>query len=163
MGKVGQLAAKGERTAEKAFYDKTGALTDDPKAVRDGGGMLPWGQQLTGHKGYAFAFWCEALTAMAGGWCNDPSREQRQSFNLTVIDPEAFAGLDYYRREMERFVGWVRSSRPAPGVDKVRLPGERMFQHIAESKKTGVELSQGLFDRLNETAAKNGLKPLKTV
>lgn len=162
MGKVGQLAAKGERAPEKVFYDKHGTLTDDPKVVRDAGGMLTWGQQLTGHKGYAFAFWCEALTAMAGGWCNDPKREQRQSFNLTVIDPEAFAGLDYYRAEMKRFVEWLRSSRPAPGVEKIRLPGERMLAQIAASQKSGIEMGAALVDRLNDAAKKNGLAALKT-
>jgi LDH2 family malate/lactate/ureidoglycolate dehydrogenase len=162
MGKVSQWAAEGRRAPEKVFYDKHGTLTDDPKVVREGGGMLCWGQHLTGHKGYAFAFWGEALTAMAGGSCNNPHLEQRQSFNLTVIDPEAFAGMDYYRREMERFVAWVRSSRTAPGVDKIRLPGERMLQTIAASRRNGIEIGQGLLDRLNEVAKRNGLEPLKT-
>lgn len=163
MGKVGRMVNAGRRAPEKVFFDKNGRLTDNPKAVRDGGAMLLMGQQLNGHKGYALAFWCEALTAMAGGSCNNPQLEQRQCFNLTVIDPEAFEGRDYYLKEMKRFVAHVKSSRLAPGFDEIRLPGERMLRQLAQSKRKGIDLDAGLLDRLNEVAQKNGMDPVNLV
>ena len=104
MGKVNKLAREGGRAPAPVFVDTEGRLTDDPQAVLDGGSVLFAGGDLSGHKMYALSLWCEALTAMAGGSANHPEREQRQSFNLTVIDPEAFEGMDYYGEEMERFL-----------------------------------------------------------
>lgn len=163
MGKVGTLAAQGKRAPEKVFFDKAGRLTDDPKAVRDGGAMLMMGQQLNGHKGYALAFWAEALTAMAGGSCNNPALEQRQCFNLTVVDPTAFEGMDYYLTEMKRFVAHVKSSRLMAGFDAIRLPGERMLAQIERSKRDGIEMPQALVHRLNDAAAKHGLEALRVM
>lgn len=161
MGKVNTLAREGKKAPEKVFFDTDGNLTDDPQAILDGGAMLFVGQLMNGHKGFGLGLWCEALTAMAGGSCNNPELEQRQSVNLTVIDPEAFEGMDYYLTEMRRFVDHVKSSRTMAGVDAIRLPGERMLKRLAESKANGVDLAPGLLDRLNAAAADHGLQPVK--
>ena len=162
FGKARRLAAQGQKAPAPVFLDPEGNLTDDPNVVtsRDGT-MLFMGGVTEGYKGYAFSLWCEALTAMAGGSANNPKVEGRQSFNLTVIDPQAFAGLDYYRQEMRRFIAHVKSSRLRQGVAAIRLPGERGARQLAESRQHGVELDGALFDKLNAIAAKNGLKPLK--
>ncbi len=162
MGKVNLLAKAGKKAPEPVFFDADGKLTDDP-AVMTGenpGAMLMAGQLVNEHKGYALALWAEAMTVMAGGSANNPDLPQRQSFNLTVIDPSAFAGSDYYDPEMARFVAHVKSSRRREGVDEIRLPGERFLRQIEQSKADGVDLRQGLFDKLNEVAAERGVEPL---
>jgi len=163
MGKINLMSKAGERAPEKVFFDTDGALTDDPQAILDGGAMLFMGQRINGHKGYGLGLWCEALTAMAGGSCNNPDLEQRQSVNLTVIDPEAFEGMDYYLTEMKRFVAHVKSSRPMAGVDAIRLPGERMLKQFAASKADGVELQPWLFDKLNAVAEEHGVAPVNLI
>jgi len=161
MGKVNTMVREGRKAPEPVFFDTDGKATDDPQAVLDGGAMMFMGQQVNGHKGYGLGLWCEALTAMAGGHCNNPDLEQRQSFNLTVIDPEAFAGMDYYLREMERFVAHVKSSRLQEGFDEIRLPGERMLRQLAESERDGIELQPHILKTLNQVAERNGLDPLR--
>jgi len=164
FGRARRLAAAGRKAPAPVFVDPEGRLTDDPKvAVDREGTMLFMGGETEGYKGYAFSLWAEALTAVAGGSCNNPKVEGRQSFNLLVIDPEAFGGSDYYRKELERFVAHVRSSRLRPGAEAIRLPGERARRSEAEAARRGVELDPGLFEKLNAIAAKHGLKPLKPV
>lgn len=165
MGKVNLMSKAGRKAPEKVFFDADGKLSDDP-AVMTGenpGAMLMAGQLVNEHKGYALALWAEATTVMAGGSANNPALPQRQCFNLTVIDPTAFADPDYYTREMSRFVAHVKSSRKREGVDEIRLPGERFLASIEESKANGVELRPALFEKLNEVAAKRGVAPLKTI
>lgn len=161
MGRVRRLTLRGQRAPEPVFFDKAGRLTDDPGAMTGGGAMLLAGGLREGYKGYALALWCEALTAMAGGNCNNPTLEQRQCFNLMVIDPGAFGALEHYRAEMERFVRHVRSSRVQDGVDAIRLPGERMLRRLAESERDGVPLEPEVLDALNEVARRNGLPALR--
>lgn len=155
MGKIGQLVRAGERAPELIFLDKQGALTDDPKVVGDGGNVLFAGGRNFGHKGYALSLWCEALTALSGGNANNPDSPQTQSFALTVIDPEAFAGSDGFVKEMKRFCARVKASRPRPGADPVRLPGERGFAALREAKETGVPLDEEVVEKLNEIGLAN--------
>jgi len=164
FGRAKRLAAAGKRAPAPVFLDPEGTLTDDPKVVVDREGtMLFMGGESEGYKGYAFSLWCEALTAMAGGNANNPDVPGRQSFNLTVIDPEAFAGSEQYLKEMRRFVAHVKSSRVRPGAGAIRLPGDGGRARFEESKRRGVELDAGLFERLEAIAAKHGLAPLAAI
>lgn len=161
FGRARRLAAAGQKAPARVFLDPQGRLTDDPKvAVDDKGTMLFMGGELEGYKGFALSLWCEALSAMGGGNANNPELPSRQNFNLTVIDPEAFAGAAHFRAEMERFVAHVKSSRTRPGIKAIRLPGERAGREAVEARRSGVTLDAALFGRLNAVAAKNGLAPL---
>jgi L-lactate dehydrogenase len=154
MGKVRRMIARGERAPEKIFMDKDGNLTDDPRVAPEGGSILFAGGPTYGYKGYALSLWAEALTAMAGASANNPDVPQRQSVNLTVIDPEAFAGRDVYDAEMKRFVAHMKSSRLLPGVDAIRLPGEAGFRKLREAVAKGVPLDGEKLTTLNKLARK---------
>jgi len=157
MGKIGRLIRAGEKAPEPIFLDKAGAFTDDPRAMDDGGSVLLTGGRNFGHKGYALSLWCEAMTALAGGSANNPDLPQTQSFTLTVIDPAAFAGSDYFVAEMKRFCARVKSSRPRPGADPVRLPGERGFAALRQAREQGVPLEDDTLAKLNALAAANNV------
>ncbi|MHC4917526.1 MAG: Ldh family oxidoreductase [Planctomycetota bacterium] len=163
MGKVNTLKRAGRKAPQPVFFTKEGELTDDPQAMIDGGSMLTAGGDVDGHKGYALTLWIEGLTAMAGGSCNNPDEPQRQCFTLMVIDPKAFGDADHYHAELKRFTSRVRSGRRRPGVDAIRLPGERAQKQLAESMKTGVELRDELFENFAEIAAERGIEPLKAL
>jgi L-lactate dehydrogenase len=160
MGKMSQMAAKGERAAEAVFMDRDGNYTDDASVVAGGGSILFTGGRHFGHKGYALSLWCEALTAMSGGNCNNPDLDQRQSFNVTVIDREAFIGDAGYTAEMKRFLAHVRASRCRPGVDRIRLPGESSQARREAAESAGVELSDAMTEKLNAAAADAGVAGL---
>ena len=160
MGKVGRMVRLGEKAGEPIFRDAEGNLSNDPAVVRKGGSILFLGGTLLGHKGYALSLWCEALTAMAGGSANNPEAPTRQSFNLTVIDPEGFGGRAYCDEEMRRFIAHVKSSRRLPGVDAIRLPGERGFQALRQAEREGVPVDDATLETLAALAKKHGLEGL---
>ncbi len=165
MGKVNQLTGNRQKAHAEVFMDNQGNVTDDPRVVRPGDGQPPGsilfaGQMATGHKVYALSLWCEAMTAMVGGNCNNPDAPQRQTFTLTVIDGAAFAGMDAYRQEMARFIDWLKSSRALRGHDGIRLPGERGFTLLRQARAEGVPLSHAMLDKLNDLAASCGVPKL---
>ena len=160
MGKVNVMAKAGQFAPEEIFMDKDGNYSSDPKVVQQGGTILFLGGKHYGHKGYGLSLWNEALTAMAGGSCNNPASKTRQSFNLTVIDPEAFGGMKYYNKEMQRFLMHVKDSRLKPGVDKIRLPGEYEIDAIADSEKNGIPLAESMVQTLNNVARKYNITEL---
>ncbi|HUW85193.1 MAG TPA: Ldh family oxidoreductase [Phycisphaerae bacterium] len=157
MGAVSRMAKAGRRAEHPIFMDNQGRLTNDPGVVRPDGAILFMGGEQSGHKGYALSLWCEAMTALAGGDCNNPDAPQAQSFTLIVIDPEAFAGREYYAQEMKRFVGWLRSSRLRPGTSEIRLPGQRGFRLLHQARKEGVPVDDAALEQLNRLAAENGV------
>lgn len=160
MGKVKALIASGRKTEVPTFMDNQGQVTDDPAVVLNGGSILFTGAPQYGHKGYALSLWCEAMTALAGGDCNNPALPQSQSFNLTVIDPEAFAGAAYYMKEMGRLLDRIKSVRRLPGVEEVRLPGERGFRCLEQSRHEGIPISEELQMTLDDMAAEAGIHQL---
>jgi len=162
LGKAFALIRRGERAPAPIFMDREGNVTDDPTVMENEGSILFLGGAHYGHKGYALSLWCEALTAVAGGDCNNPEVEQRQTFSLTVIDPAAYSGADYYYREMTRFLERVKSSRPRPGIAEIRLPGERSQRTFREAERNGAPLDDDQVNTLNELAAKCGVDPLPT-
>ncbi len=157
MGKLNQLIRDGKRAPEKAFMDREGKLTDDPHVVPEGGTLLFFGGENYGYKGYALSLWAEALTTMNGGSANNPKAKTRQTISLTVIDPNAFEGNDYYYREIERFLAHVKSSRLRFGFERIRFPGERAGEELERSKKEGVAVEADLFESLSKIAEKYGL------
>jgi LDH2 family malate/lactate/ureidoglycolate dehydrogenase len=160
MGRVGRMIAKRETASVDMFLDAEGRVSRDPDVVPKGGSILFLGGEETGHKGYAFSLFTEALAASAGGSANNPKAESRQTFTLMLIDPEAFGGADYYRQEMKRFVSHVKSSRVRPGWSEIRLPGERRMKLLAQAQAEGIGVDEGLITRLNELGQRYGLAPL---
>lgn len=158
MGKSWRMARAGEKAPEPIFLDKDGVLTDEPGVVDDGGSVLFMGGRNFGHKGYALSLWCEALAVLAGGNANNPELPQTQSFSLTVIDPQALAGSDHFQTEMKRFLARVKASRPRPGADPIRLPGQRGFAALREARRNGVPMDEETVGKLNEIASANGVR-----
>lgn len=160
MGAVNKMIRRGEKTDEPAFMDKNGVLGTDPAVVRDGGSILFLGGPRYGYRGYSLSLWIEAMTALAGGDCNNPQAKTRQTFTLTVIDPNAFAGVDTYRREIARFLAHLKTSRVHPAHERIRVPGESGFRHLRESETAGIPVDPALVETLNKAAEKNGVERL---
>ena len=78
---------------------------------------------------------------------------------VQVTDPAAFGGLDAFARE----TGWLaracRENPPRPGVDAVRLPGERALMRMREAREHGVPLFPGIMDRLTKKARSLDITP----
>ena len=154
------MARRGEKAVERIFLDREGNPSDDPRTFREGGTIMFLGGEHFGHKGYGLSFWNEALAAMAGGRANDPEAEIRQTFTLLVLDPEAFAGREYYLRELSRFLAHVKSSRLRSGYSEIRLPGERSLRALRASQEEGIGLSKEMIEYLNRTALRDGIEGL---
>ncbi len=161
MGATSAMIKRNEKTETPRFLDKDGMSSRDPAVMKDGGSIMFAGCEAEGYKGYALSLFNEALTAAAGGSANNPDVPGSQSFGLTVIDPDHFAGTEYYLKEMKRFMTRVRASRVRDGVDRIRFPGERGFAALEDCRAQGVPLDDEKLGMLNQLAAECGVDPLK--
>ncbi|RKX90598.1 MAG: hypothetical protein DRP70_00070 [Spirochaetes bacterium] len=161
MGAVNRMVKYDEKARARIFMDKNGLPTDDPNAMLDDGSIFFLGGPEYAHKGYGFSLWAEALTAMSGGSANNPDHPQSQNLNLTIIDIEAFGGMNYFDSEIVRFITHIKDTRLRPGFDAIRLPGERAFKSLKDSLQHGLSLSDAKLEMLNRMARKNGVSELK--
>ncbi|AIR90980.1 Ldh family oxidoreductase [Pseudomonas cremoricolorata] len=142
-----QIAARaGEQLPPGTGVDAAGQPTCDPRAVLDGGALLPFG----GHKGSALSMMVELLAAgLTGGhfswefdWSRHPGAKTPWTGQLLiVIDPSKASGEGFALRS-QRLVEQMH----AAGL--TRLPGQRRFQERAIAQRQGVALTQAELTQL---------------
>lgn len=159
-GMAARLRREGKRFPGPWALDAAGNATDDPNALATDppGTLLPVGGVDHGHKGFSLALLVEALTQGLGGFgrAEKPARWGGSVF-VQVIDPAAFGGSDAFRRETGWLADACRSTPPVPGVDAVRMPGERGLALKRRALAEGVELYPGVLAGLEPFAAQFGV------
>jgi len=146
-----QIAAREGRSLPPGMgVDRDGQPTCEPKAILDGGALLPFG----GHKGSALSMMVELLAAaLTGGnfsfefdWSKHPGAKTPWTGQLIiVIDPAKAAGQDFAERA-RTLVSQMQ------GVGLQRLPGDRRHQQRAESLRDGIVLAERDLQQLRELA-----------
>ena len=101
---------------EDCVIDRYGNPTRDPQDYFDGGAILPMG----GHKGYALSLMAELIgEAMLG-----PASPECTWF-LLAIDTRRFRQPEALQAAAEEVLADLRDCPPAPGFERVEIPGER--------------------------------------
>ena len=105
--------------------DRDGNPTRDPQDYFDGGAILPMG----GHKGYALSLMAELIgEAMLG-----PSSPECNWF-LLAVDTRRFREPGALQAAAEEVLSDLRNCPPAPGFERVEIPGEREREQKRRSK-----------------------------
>jgi uncharacterized oxidoreductase len=142
MGKVRVAMNKGVEVGADTLLDHEGEPTRDPRVMFQPpfGAILPFGE----HKGYCLAMVCELLGgALSGGRTlheRTPGREIINNMFSIIIDPQRLGTAANLAAEMEQFAAWVKESPRAPGVDRVKMPGEPEQDHRRERGASGIPI-----------------------
>jgi hydroxycarboxylate dehydrogenase B len=139
------------------LIDDNGNPTEDPRW----GVMAPLGAMLTfgEHKGYGLAVACELLGgALTGGGVTDyDNKTQRRVLNgmiSIVIDPARLGTELAFKKDAKSFLAWLRSSRPAPGHDRVRIAGEPERETRAVRERDGIPVDEETWKEIRAAAVK---------
>ena len=159
-GMTARLRAAGRRYPGAWAMTAAGAASDDPNVVfaEPPGTLLPTGGKDHGHKGYNLALAIESLSqGLSGHGRADPLTDWGASVYLQVMDPAAFGGAADFLRQTSWLAAACRGNPPAPGVDAVRLPGERALARKRQALADGVQLHPGIMAALAAWADKLGI------
>ncbi len=162
MGFIRQRRDAGERLPGAWLIDAEGAATDDPSVAFDEprGALLPLGGLDAGYKGFGLALMIEAMTAgLAGFGRADPRESWGGTVFVQAIDPDAFGGSADFLRQMDHMVEISHASRPRPGAERVRVPGEAGMGRLAEQRAHGVALYPSILPALLPWSARLGVAP----
>lgn len=122
--------------------DREGWPTDRPE---DAAALLPFGD----HKGSGLALFVEILCALISGGASrrevgrlffEMDRPERSCHFFAAIDLGQVADTKDYGDRVQEMARSLRALRPAAGVDRILLPGDREFAVEREYLREGVPL-----------------------
>ncbi|MEA4915567.1 MAG: Ldh family oxidoreductase [Christensenella sp.] len=161
-GKIEYYARSGKDTPAGMVIGRDGsAMTDSPailKGLTDGSAALAplggIGEDLAGYKGYGYATVVEILSAalQAGSFlkmCVDRDENgNKKPYHLghffIVIDPEAFCGLETFKKIAGEILRELRASEKAPGQTRIYTAGEKEHDIWLERKDKGVPVGEAV-------------------
>ena len=79
---------------------------------------------------------------------------------MVALDVSRFLPLDVFKAEIDRHIHDIATSKPLPGVDQVRVPGQGRLERRIERERDGVPLSTVLLKQVDEVATSLGVAPL---
>jgi LDH2 family malate/lactate/ureidoglycolate dehydrogenase len=154
-GKLNVARARSVSIPEGWILDKEGQPTTNPDA---GGVALPLGGS-EGHKGYGLSVMIEILSGILTGlgFGHDPSGRHNDGCFMAVFNVEAFRPLQDFKREVAEFAGYLKSSQPATGFERVYYPGE--LEHLNEQRlrRDGIDVEETTWARLTQLAQELGV------
>jgi LDH2 family malate/lactate/ureidoglycolate dehydrogenase len=164
-GTVKKYALRGLTMPEGWFVNaETGAPITDPG--RSGEGLLlPMGE----YKGAGLALMIGLIAGVLNGaafgrdvvdFNADAQSATNTGHFMVAIDIALFLPLTTFTAEVDRHVRDLRQSKRLPGVDKIRLPGDRRTDCRVERLRDGVPIAKPLLAQLDKLAAELKVTPL---
>jgi len=163
-GKVKIKAQRGETMPEGWMMDRQGNPLTDPKRASEGF-LLPIG----GPKGYGLALMFGLLAGTLNGaaFGKDVVDFNADSKSLTntghailAINIAAFADVGRFKQSVDEIWEQMKSSPKLPGVDEIRLPGERSAKIFEDRVAESVPIGEELRHTLDDLADRMGLARL---
>ena len=160
-GKIVIHQQTGRDLPEGWAFDRDGNPTIDPKAALDG--LI---QPSGAYKGTSLAFFMGVLSALLSGAAYgtelgdfvDGAKPGRDGQFVIAISIGAFEDADRFKERMDGLIRQIHESRPAPGFDRVALPGERAAELETAYRRDGVPLTEGTRRALADVATRLGVE-----
>jgi L-2-hydroxycarboxylate dehydrogenase (NAD+) len=165
-GTVKKYALRGLTMPEGWFVNaESGEAITDPARSHEGL-LLPMGE----YKGSGLALMLGLLGGVLNGaafgrdvvdFNADDNSETNTGHFMVAIDVARFIPLATFKSEVDRHMGDFRKSKRLPGVDEIRLPGDRRAQCRDERLRDGVPMAPALLAQLDKLASELKVKPLR--
>jgi LDH2 family malate/lactate/ureidoglycolate dehydrogenase len=165
FGKIRLKAQRNEPMPEGWMIDRQGQPLTDPRRASEGF-LVPIG----GPKGYGLALMIGLLAGTLNGaafgrdvvdYTVDPNTASNTGQAIVALDIATFADVQAFKQKVDELWEVMKSSPTLPGVDEVRLPGERSAQLYRERMAHGVPLGPELRRVSDELADRLGIQRLQ--
>jgi L-2-hydroxycarboxylate dehydrogenase (NAD+) len=172
-GKIEMALRKDEPIPDGWAIDKEGRPTTDPKAMADGGAMLPLGSERErgGHKGYCLSAMIDLLCGPLSGanWGpftpaftlghSNPDRWVGKGLGhfFGAMKIEAFIDPDELKRSVDLWIQTFRAARPAPGTDGPLIPGDPEREAEEIRRTAGIPLIMPVVEDLRHISRETGI------
>jgi hydroxycarboxylate dehydrogenase B len=167
-GKVRLARAKGAALAPGLVRDSDGRPTTDPEQLYAGGSLTVMGGDVAGHKGHGLSLASAlvgglAMIADAGptpaGCMRAPETWGTRIAGVLVvaIDPASFGDADAYRTLVAGVLEDLGEVLPAPGVERVLVPGDPERLSRERRARDGIPVPAATWAELLEIGERFGV------
>lgn len=172
-GKLEILQRKDADTPLGWVQDKEGNASTDANILKKQGALLPLGsdREHGSHKGYALGSIVDIFSAVLSGgsygpWAppfpayvpmpeNMPGKGLGHFFGAMRID--AFRPAEEFKQHMDNWINRFRNAKPAPGYDRVLIPGDPEREYEAERKEKGIPIVSSVVEDLKTVGSRFGI------
>jgi LDH2 family malate/lactate/ureidoglycolate dehydrogenase len=164
-GTVKATKLQGKPMPQGWMIDKSGQpLTDSAKSAE--GLLLPIG----GHKGAGLAMVLGLLAGTLNGaafgrdvidFNYDDSGACDTGHFIVALDVERFLPLAAFKAQVDRHLRELKASKPLPGFDEIRIPGEQRRTRRADRLARGVPVFAEVVAQLDTLATELKITPLR--
>lgn len=147
-GKVYAAKMAGRPLAEGLCIDAAGKPTTNPDDYFNGGALLP----MAGPKGYGMALVAELLGEAILGQAMDG-----MNWICIAVDLSRYRAPVAYRMAAEACLAELRACPPAPGFERVEIPGEREAGLRLERLQSGIPLPPATLQSLRDLGVRLGV------
>jgi len=154
FGTVLQSKAHREPLPRGVAVGPDGRPTTDAEQAAEGA-LAPFGE----HKGYGLGLILGLLAgpllgAKVGKTLGQAVKEGHYDKGelLIAIDPATFGDPALFRTTVEAHIAEIKAVKKAPGVEEIRVPGERSFAERERRIRAGVPVEDGLWEQVGELA-----------
>jgi len=166
IGKITVYDKAGEKIPEGWGIDQNGQVTTDPKAVLQGGALLPLGgtDLMRGYKGYGLALWVDIFSGVLSGAATGPfvgSVGKDQPANVghffAAIRIDAFRDPQEFKADLDRLIQTLKNAPKAEGQERIYIHGEKEFELEALNRQRGIPLLVEVVKGLREAGEQVGV------
>lgn len=151
-GKILQAREEGKEIPEGWGVDENGAAVTDPNKVVS---LSTFG----GPKGYGLSVIVDVFSGLLAGAAfgphigkmyDDLDKKRKLGHYFCVINPSFFTDTDIFLEQMDQMIEELQHVEPAPGFDRVYVPGE--IEQINEEKnlKQGITIASSVYEFLTK-------------
>jgi L-2-hydroxycarboxylate dehydrogenase (NAD+) len=165
FGKIRLKAQRGEPMPEGWMIDRQGNPLTDAKRASEGF-LVPIG----GPKGYGLALMIGLLAGTLNGaafgrdvidYTVDSKTPSNTGQSIVAVNVEAFTDVQSFKESVDEVWDVMKSSPTLPGIEEVRLPGERSEQIYRERMANGIPVSDSQRKVLDELADRLGISRMQ--
>ena len=150
-GKIRVALHQGDKVPDGCLLDSEGRPTNNPTVFyrNPPGSILP----IAGHKGYALSFMIEMLAgALTRGSCTNPANTKQLANGMLtiIINRNWFLEEEEFFNEVDRYVKYVKGSRPIDPNAQILVPGE--LEVLTEQKRSreGIPIAETTIGQIRE-------------
>jgi L-2-hydroxycarboxylate dehydrogenase (NAD+) len=172
-GKLEILQRKNAEAPLGWVQDKEGSASTDANILKKEGALLPLGsdREHGSHKGYALGSIVDIFSAVLSGgsygpWAppfpayvpmpeNMPGKGLGHFFGAMRVD--AFRPAEEFKTHMDNWITRFRNAKPAPGQDRVLIPGDPEREYEQQRMETGIPIVESVVEDLKLVGEKFGI------